>query len=67
MIFFLDLDLVISGKIVHEGKDLMSSACIGNLIDEGCWEFVFGTHPIQIMEVYANADGSLFFIHGNMI
>ena len=46
MIFFLNLDLVISGKPIHEGKDLMSGACIDNLIDEGCWEVVFGTFPI---------------------
>ena len=46
MILFLDLNLVISGKSIHEGKDLMSSACIDNLIDEGCWEVVFGTRPI---------------------
>ena len=45
-IFFLDLDLVISGKSVHEGKYLMSGACIDNLIDEGCWEVVFGTRTI---------------------
>ena len=45
-IFFPDLDLVISRKSIHEGEDLMSSACIDNLIDEGCWEVVFGTRPI---------------------
>ena len=67
MIFFLDLDLVISRKPVHEGKYLMSGACIDNMIDEGCYEVVFGTHPIQIMEVYANVDGNLVFIHGNII
>ena len=67
MIFFPDLNLVISGKAVHEGKDLMSGACINNLIDEGCWEVVFGTCPIEIMEFYANVNGTLFFIHGNRI
>ena len=67
MIFFLDLDLIISRKSVHEGKYLMSSACIDNLIDEGCWEVVFGTCPIEIMEVRANMDGTLFFIPGNRI
>ena len=45
-ILFLDMDLVIFGKSIHEGKDLMSGACIDNLIDEGYWEVVFGTHPI---------------------
>ena len=47
-IFFLDLDLVTSEKIIHEGKDLMSGACIDNMIDEGCWEVVFWTHLIHI-------------------
>ena len=42
MIFFLDLDLVISKKSIHEGKDLMSSACIDNMIDEGCGKFSLG-------------------------
>ena len=46
MILFLDMDLVISGKAIHEGKDLMSGARINNLIDEGCWEVVFGTRHI---------------------
>ena len=45
----------------------MSGACIDNLIDEGCWEVVFGTCPIEIMEFYANVNGTLFFIHGNRI
>ena len=67
MIFFLDLDLVIFEKLIHEGKDLMSGTCIDNLIDEGCWEVVFGTCSIEIMEVCENMDGTLFFIHENMI
>ena len=63
-ILFPDLDLVISEKPVHEGKYLMSGARIDNMIDEGCWEVVFGTLPIQIMEVYANVDGTLFLFTG---
>ena len=62
MILFLDLNLVIFGKVVHEGKDLMSGACIDDLVDERYWEFVFGTWLIQITEVYANVDGTLFFL-----
>ena len=58
-----DLNLVVFGKAIHEGKYLMYGACI----DEGCWEVVFGTRPIEIAEVYANTDGTLFFIHGNGI
>ena len=67
MILFLDLNLVISGKSIHEGKDLMSGTCIDNLIDEGCSKVVFGTLPIEIVEVCTNVDGTLFFIHRNRI
>ena len=67
MVFFLDLDLVISGKTVHEGKYFMSSARIDDLINERCGEVVFGTCPIEVTEFYANANGTLFFIHGNKI
>ena len=66
-IFFPDLDLVISEKFIHEGKVLMSGACIDDLIDKGCWEVVFGTWPIEITEVCVDADGTLFFIHRNEI
>ena len=67
MVFFSDLDLVISGKSIHEGEGLMPGACIDDLVDERGGEVVFGTCPIKIMEVYANANGTLFFIHGNRI
>ena len=42
----------------------MSGACIDDLIDEGCGEVVFGTCPIEVMEVYANANGTLFLFTG---
>ena len=45
----------------------MSDACIDNLIDEGCWEVVFGTCPIEVTKVGADVDGTLFFIHGSKI
>ena len=34
MVFFLDLDLVVSGKTIHEGKGLMYGACVDDLVDE---------------------------------
>ena len=46
MVFFLDLDLVVSGKTVHERKGFMSSTRIDDLVDERCGEVVFGTCPI---------------------
>ena len=66
-ILFLDLNLVISRKSIHEGKDFMSGTCIDNLIDEQCGEIVFGTCPIEVAKVCANADGTLFLIYGNRI
>ena len=45
----------------------MSGTCIDDLIDEGCGEVVFGTCPVEITEICANANGALFFIHGNRI
>ena len=45
----------------------MFSACIDYLIDEGCWEVVFGTHPFEVMEVCTNMNGTLFLIHWNSI
>ena len=67
MIFFLDLDLVIPGKTVHEGKGFMSGACIDDLVDERCGDVVFGTCPIEVTEVHENVNGTLFFIHGHKI
>ena len=67
MVFFLDLDLVITGKSVHEGEGLMSGACIDDLVNERCGEVVFGTCPIEIAKVFANINDTLFFIHGNRI
>ena len=67
MVFFPDLDLVVSIKTVHEGEGLMSDACIDDLVDEQGGEVVFGTCPIEIAKFYANANGSLFFVHRNRI
>ena len=43
MVLFLDLDLVVSEKTIHERKGFMSSAWIDDLVDERCGEVVFGT------------------------
>ena len=61
--FFLDLNLVIAKKTIHEGEGFM----FGARIDERCGEVVFGTCPIKVMKVCANVNGTLFFIHGNKI
>ena len=67
LVFLLDPNLVVSEKIVHEGKDLMSDTHVNDLVNEQCWKIVFGTSQIQIPEVHANSDGALFFVHGNRV
>ena len=42
----------------------MANKIIDDLIDEGCWEVVFGTCVIEVAKVYANADSALFFVDG---
>ena len=64
MIFFSDLDLVVSKKTIHEGEGLMSGACINDLVNGRCGEVVFGTCPIEIAEVYANVNSTLFLFTG---
>ena len=66
-VFFLDLNLVISGETVHEQKDLMSSVGVNDLVNEWSREVVFGTCQIQVMKISTNMDGTLFFIHGRRI
>jgi hypothetical protein len=43
---------------------VVASTIIDDLIDEGCWEVVFGTCIVEIAKVGANADRSLFFVDG---
>ena len=63
-VFFLDLDLILFGKTVHDGEGLMSGTCIDDLVDEHGGEVVFGTCPIKIMEVCANVNGNPFLFTG---
>ena len=59
--------MVVSEKNVHEGKYLMSSTCGNDLVNKRSWEVVLGTCQIKTMEICTDADGTLFFIHGNRI
>jgi hypothetical protein len=59
----VDLDLIITREIIHEGQILMACAVVGNLIDERRWKVVFGTCVIEIEKVRANVDSALFFVN----
>jgi hypothetical protein len=40
----------------------VAGTIINNLVDEGCWEVVFGTGVIEIMKVSADVNSALFFV-----
>jgi hypothetical protein len=41
----------------------MACTVIDNLVDERCWEVVFGTSMIEIMKVSADVNSALFFVN----
>jgi hypothetical protein len=47
----MDLDLIVSRETIHEGQGLVANTFIDDLVDERCWEFVFGKSVIEIMKV----------------
>ena len=67
LIFFADMDLVITRKSIHEVKDFMTGTSVNDLVNKQSGEFVFGKIQIQFTEVSIDANGTLFFIDGNNI
>ena len=45
----------------------MVNIVIDNLVDERCWEIVFGTSMINIAKVGADANSALFFVNGDRV
>jgi hypothetical protein len=60
----VDLNLVIARESVHKGESLVAGAVVDNLIDERHWKVVFWTCVIEIVKVYADVNGALFFFNG---
>ena len=42
LVFLSDLDLIVSGKTVHEREDFMPRTCIDELVNKWRGEIVFG-------------------------
>ena len=61
----MNLDLIVAREPVHEGQGLMVGTVINNLVDERCWEVVFGTSMIEIMKFGADVNSALFFVNGD--
>ena len=59
----VNLDLVVTREIIHEGKSLVTCAIIDNLVDEGCWKFFFGIGVIEVAKVRTDMDSALIFVN----
>ena len=66
LVLGFDLDLIVSGKVVHKVKYLASRTLIQNLINKWCGE-VIRTGTIQISKIGAYTDRSLLLIHRNRV
>jgi hypothetical protein len=70
LIYWMDLDLIVDGEpihegksLIHEGKSLVSGTVIDNLVDERGWKVVLGTRMVQITKVNADTNSALFFVN----
>ena len=46
LVFLLDLDLIVSGKTIHEREDFMPHTRIDELVNKWRGEIVFGTGAV---------------------
>jgi len=67
LIFWLDMDLVISQKSIHKRKYFVPSTIIYNLVNERCGLIILWTFQIHIVEVIAHSNVALFFCDRNEI
>jgi hypothetical protein len=63
----MDLYLIIAREPIHGGQGRMANIVIDDLVNERCWEVVFGTSVIEIMKVNADTNGALFFVNRDKV
>jgi hypothetical protein len=63
----VNLDLVVTRETIHEGQSLVTCTIIDYLVDEGCWNVVFGIGVIEVAEVHTDMDNALFFVNRDMV
>ena len=67
LVLGFDIYLVVSKKDVHKGEYLASRTLIQNLINKWCGKIILRTGTIQVTEICAYTDRSLFLINRNRI
>jgi len=63
LISHCNVDLVVTKKILHNGKNLTPGTFINGLINEGSRIVIFRTGMIEISIINVNMDNALFFCH----
>lgn len=61
LIFWFNLDLIITGEIIHEGEYLTISAFIDDLNNGRDWEVIFWMNMVQISIINTEKNGTMFF------
>jgi hypothetical protein len=65
LIWEMDLDLIVAGEPIHEGKILVSGTFIDNLVDGRGWKGVLGTCMVEMEKIGVDANSALFFVNGD--
>jgi hypothetical protein len=58
-----DIDLIIAGKSIHEGKDFTTGTVIDDLVNERGWKIVLWTSFVDIPIINTNAYTTTFLIN----
>ena len=58
-----DIDLIIAGKSIHEGKNFTAGTIIDDLVDERGWKIVLQTSFVDILIINTNAYTTTLFIN----
>ena len=67
LVFWIYLDLIISGEAIHDGHPL-ETACIVNYdFRDRERELIFGTSSVQIVKVYTNLNLFVLLEDGNNV
>jgi hypothetical protein len=67
LVFGLYIYLILSGKNIHERKDLAAYAFIKNLVDKWSGEIIIWIGLVQIMEICTYTNHTLLFFDWNGI
>src|ERR1051325_6879779 len=63
-VFGSHFDLIVTGKTIHEGEDLMLSSVVNQNINMRKWEIVFRTRFVQISVIHTHSHFTILLRYG---